>query len=333
MLAKMAKSKKSAEPPTPPTPRSSSWLTSRQRRKYLRLGVWVLLPFSAAFLVALLFGTEEAPISTTDTHAAVTAEEEPEEQSDAPPPMDTWAKPSECMAWAGDGQCASNPKFMLEQCAWSCHKIELAQKRYNKRCPRPDNYTDALAPGQMSLTFARALKEFPELQPEQISADPPVILFHSFLSDAEVDSFVRHGKGRYEKSLGVGMKEDGTMGDLPTEIRTSSHGWCKHPECVGDPHVQSVITRVSNITQTPETNAEFAQLVYAAPTPPAPCPLPHPRPLAGIIMPAPTRPTQSAPSTASTTTTSKATQRSCRGCASTPCSRECHLLIPTSPCP
>ena len=272
MLAKMAKSKKSAEPPTPPTPRSSSWLTSRQRRKYLRLGVWVLLPFSAAFLVALLFGTEEAPISTTDTHAAVTAEEEPEEQSDAPPPMDTWAKPSECMAWAGDGQCASNPKFMLEQCAWSCHKIELAQKRYNKRCPRPDNYTDALAPGQMSLTFARALKEFPELQPEQISADPPVILFHSFLSDAEVDSFVRHGKGRYEKSLGVGMKEDGTMGDLPTEIRTSSHGWCKHPECVGDPHVQSVITRVSNITQTPETNAEFAQLVYAAPTPPAPCP-------------------------------------------------------------
>ena len=72
---------------------------------------------------------EEAPISTTDTHAAVTVEEEPEEQSDAPPPMDTWAKPSECMAWAGDGQCASNPKFMLEQCAWSCHKIELAQKR------------------------------------------------------------------------------------------------------------------------------------------------------------------------------------------------------------
>ena len=34
------------------------------------------------------------------------------------------------------------------------------------------------------------------------------------------------------------MKEDGTMGDLATEIRTSSHGWCNHAECLGDPLVR-----------------------------------------------------------------------------------------------
>ena len=41
----------------------------------------------------------------------------------------------------------------------------------------------------------------------------------------------------YEKSLGVGMKADGTMGDLATEIRTSAHVWCSHPECLNDPQV------------------------------------------------------------------------------------------------
>lgn len=75
-------------------------------------------------------------------------------------------------------------------------------------------------------------------------------------------AFRRHGKGRYEKSLGVGMKEDGTMGDVKTEIRTSAHGWCQHRECLDDPHVQAVQRRVADLTQTPLGNAEYAQLVY-----------------------------------------------------------------------
>lgn len=99
--------------------------------------------------------------------------------------------------------------------------------------------------------------------------DAQVILFHKFFSQSETDAFIRHGKGRYEKSLGVGMKEDGTMGDVSTEIRTSSHGWCQHPACLNDPDVQRVVARVSDVTQTPATNAEFAQLVYyhACPSP------------------------------------------------------------------
>merc|ERR1719460_3414789 len=103
----------------------------------------------------------------------------------------------------------------------------------------------------MEHTFARIVQDFPELQPEMISHDPPVILFHKFLSEVEADAFVTHGRGRYEKSLGVGMKADGTMGDVATEIRTSSHGWCQHPACLNDPEVQTVVARVANITQVP----------------------------------------------------------------------------------
>jgi len=178
------------------------------------------------------------------------------------PPVDAWENPSDCTSWAGGGECKTNPKFMLANCAFSCAKLDYARQRYERRCPKPKNYTQAVAPGQMPSTFARIMQDFPELQPEEISSDPPVILFHNFLSPDETDAFIKHGRGKYEKSLGVGMKEDGTMGDVATEIRTSAHGWCQSPACLNDPHVQDVVARVADITQTPSENAEFAQLVY-----------------------------------------------------------------------
>jgi hypothetical protein len=106
------------------------------------------------------------------------------------------------------------------------------------------------------------MSDFQHLEPELLSSDPPVILFHNFFKPSETEAFIRHGKGRYSKSLGVGIKEDGTVGDVKTEIRTSSHGWCQHAECLNDPEVRRVIQRVSDVTQTPEANAEYAQLVY-----------------------------------------------------------------------
>jgi len=57
----------------------------------------------------------------------------------------------------------------------------------------------------MNETFQRILADFGHLQPELLSADPPVLLFHSFLSDAEADTFVAHGRGKYAESRGVGF--------------------------------------------------------------------------------------------------------------------------------
>ena len=90
---------------------------------------------------------------------AAPAEEEEEEQLPAgqAPPVDLWSKPSECLAWAGDGQCKANEAFMSVQCAWSCHKLELAARRYRRRCPRPEQYPDALAAGDMNATQTRVL--------------------------------------------------------------------------------------------------------------------------------------------------------------------------------
>ena len=183
-------------------------------------------------------------------------------ESGEAPPVDTWEKPSECNAWAGAGECKNNPAFMKTNCAGSCAALDWARERYERRCPRPAVYEQALPAGKMNETFSRIMSDFGHLEPEMISSDPPVLIFHKFLTDGESDAFIVHGKGRYTASLGVGMKADGTMGDVETEIRTSSHGWCQHAACLNDPHVQAVVARVADVTQTPSTNAEFAQLVY-----------------------------------------------------------------------
>lgn len=184
---------------------------------------------------------------------------------------DTWKTPSDCIAWAGSGECENNPSFMSSNCALSCSpeeraasegRLAAARAEYATRCPRAEGVQPALAPGAMNATFERILAEFGALSPELVSSDPPVVLFHNFLSDEEAAAFVAHGKGKYSESRGVGFDKDGKMTDVKTEIRTSRHTWCQDAGCLADPLVQGVQSRVSDVTQTPVANGEFAQLVY-----------------------------------------------------------------------
>ena len=263
--------KKDNKPPAA-APRAP-WITSKKRKQIWSFTLYVAGPLLAAAAIAFLgapppddpSAAAKTPASPRVLPAGVSApadDDAPPHDPTKPPPMDTWATPSECLAWAGAGECKANPGFMQDNCALSCAKLEYAKARYDKRCPKPAGYSPALAPSQMNATFTRVMTDFPELEPELLSEDPPVVLFHNFFRTSETEAFIRHGRGRYSKSLGVGMKEDGTMGDVKTEIRTSQHGWCQHHECLQDPEVRRVIDRVSDVTQTPQTNAEFAQLVY-----------------------------------------------------------------------
>jgi len=175
---------------------------------------------------------------------------------------DTWHTPSDCTAWAGSGQCEANPGFMLVSCERSCHNLGVTRSAYAARCKRSEAAKPALEPGTMAKTFERIMSDFAHLVPEMISEDPPLVLFHNVLSSDEADAFVAHGQGKYTESKGVGVDKNGRMTDVKTEIRTSSHTWCQEAACLQDPIVQRVVARVGDVTQTPEANGEYAQLVY-----------------------------------------------------------------------
>ena len=184
--------------------------STRKKRRVSKLA-WLLIAVLVAFVAIVIQfgGSEEAPTeSTTGTEAeeAVESGDERELSETAtkskkplePPPIDTWAKPSECAAWAGDGQCKANAEFMMQNCKFrslhlraptpyqisqttnrptnrpngtapphcellllvpcSCAKIEFAKQRYYSRCPIPEDYTATLAPGELHGVFARVMK-------------------------------------------------------------------------------------------------------------------------------------------------------------------------------
>ena len=177
--------------------------------------------------------------------------------------VDTWHAPSDCAAWATAGECDKNFQFMETSCALSCFKLHGLRDAYAARCQRPADATPAIAPGTMRGTIERIMSDFGHLEPELISADPPVVLFHNFLSAPEADAFIAHGRGKYEESRGVGTDaKTGKMIDVKTEIRTSTHAWCIDSSCTEDPLVREVVGRVSDVTATPPQNSEYAQLVY-----------------------------------------------------------------------
>ena len=174
-------------------------------------------------------------------------------------PPNTWERPEECTQWALSGECERNAGFMLDRCAKACRVAGQVSPAYAKRCPRGP---DAMAPGAMRETFSRIMRDFGDLQPEMLSEDPPIVLFHAFASDDELAALIAHGQGRYERSLGVHVDGTGRVSSVKTEIRTSSHAWCMHDECLADERVQRFTRRIMNVTQMPEENAEYAQLVY-----------------------------------------------------------------------
>ena len=93
-------------------------------------------------------------------------------------------KSGACAQWAAAGECEVNQAFMKLRCAASCNSCDWLD--YKKRCPMPENRTEAVPPGQMTKTFERALADFGHLEPTVHSRDPWVVSFDKFLTEEEV---------------------------------------------------------------------------------------------------------------------------------------------------
>ena len=175
-------------------------------------------------------------------------------------PQDRHSDPNLCVQWATAGECDSNPSFMFESCAGSCFTQGFTKKAYATRCPST-NATAGLKPGRVMPLVRQAVENFPELSPRLLSPSPPIAVFDEFLRAEEISAFISAGKGRFQRSTGLGLREDGTTGSIETPIRTSSNTWCDTPGCQANEHVRRVTERVATVTGLPQENFEFAQLL------------------------------------------------------------------------
>lgn len=132
---------------------------------------------------------------------------------------------------------------------------------YSKRCVRANN-TEALPAYTLYNLFDFIMHNHRELEPEMLSTDPPILVFDKFASYEETDAFIEYAKGKYVRSTGLEIQSDGTYNPIETPIRTSSNTWCQSTECLQNIFVKNVTQRVSAVTNIPDENFEYVQILY-----------------------------------------------------------------------
>lgn len=179
-----------------------------------------------------------------------------------------------CSFWAAKGECEANPPYMEFQCApacFSCQKLD-----FEHRCPFNETAKNTWQPGSLDQMFRRIVVDFSTYEPRVLSAPkeywsqiqqdqrdgPWIVVLDKFLTEEECQTLIDLGsKKGYEISRDVGSKKfDGTYDAITSKDRTSSNAWCTD-DCYEHPVTKRVHERIENITNIPETNYEFLQLL------------------------------------------------------------------------
>jgi prolyl 4-hydroxylase len=184
-----------------------------------------------------------------------------------------------CAYWAVLGECEANPVYMKMKCAPVCQTCD--QLSIDARCPiDPETMPNAWKPGDLNKFFTNitTLEEYQQFEPKVLSrpsylagdteetADyqigPWVVVLENVLSQEEAERMIELGAVEgYERSSDVGkVNFDGTVESYVNEGRTSTNAWCQN-DCYYDETAQRVIERVTNITNIPEENSEYLQLL------------------------------------------------------------------------
>jgi len=169
----------------------------------------------------------------------------------------------QCKGFARQGECDKNPGWMIVNCPASCNACHLRDPKI--RCNRANLNisTDPIfAPGEMSAMFRNIEAEFGDRYGVTVvSNDPWVVTFDNFLTDDEVNALITTAAGHWERSTDSGqVNEFGETGRTLSTGRTSSNAWCRQ-ECLSNPHVQTAIRKIEEITRVPSANYESFQIL------------------------------------------------------------------------
>mmetsp|Transcript_31206 Transcript_31206/g.45471 ORF Transcript_31206/g.45471 Transcript_31206/m.45471 type:complete len:382 (+) Transcript_31206:160-1305(+) len=186
-----------------------------------------------------------------------------------------------CSFWASQGQCGSNPAFMIQNCPLACLTCELTEKFHH--CAGLGDPRKKAAFGEEDNNGIDAMFEnirsgddFIKYGPEFLSYpggeerpdDPWLVRFNSFLSEKEVDHLVNIGNYIGWVDSEVEEIEFGSGNPTGASPRRLS----KTASCVGfdacndDDMYQTILGRISSVTRTPLDNfepMEFVKYGYA----------------------------------------------------------------------
>jgi prolyl 4-hydroxylase len=186
-----------------------------------------------------------------------------------------------CAFWSVIGECEKNPGYMKTKCSPSCFSCD--QLSVETRCPINLTETPNIwEPGDVNKFFTNltTMDEYKQYGVKVLSAPdylpgdsaekevdylvngPWAVLLENFISDEEADRLIELGAAEgYERSSDVGKeKADGTFDHHIGYGRTSHNSWCQK-ECYKDPVAQRVIERITNVTNIPEANSEYLQML------------------------------------------------------------------------
>ena len=95
------------------------------------------------------------------------------------------------------------------------------------------------------------------------TGDPWVVLLKNFLSEEEAVRLIElgHQEGFKRSPDITAVSHDGTFQSIFQEGRTSTQAWCQRDACYKDPTSRTVMDRIANLTNIPEVNAEYLQLL------------------------------------------------------------------------
>ena len=159
-----------------------------------------------------------------------------------------------------------------------CHSCEYLSIEF--RCPLDPDAPDAWQPGDLNAFFLNitTLPEFAKFEPHILSrpdyingdteetADykigPWVLTLENFVTDEEAERLIQLGADAgYERSSDVGeVKFDGTFDSEVNDGRTSLNAWCQNA-CYNDTAAKQVMARIEEVTNIPENNSEYLQLL------------------------------------------------------------------------
>ena len=183
-----------------------------------------------------------------------------------PPEVDPSAcedRVSACPGYGNAGECERNPGWMIVNCPHTCKACHL--RDYKARCGRQflNISTEPIyKPGDMHNMFASIVDRFSDrYEVNVVSESPWVITLDNFLTVEETDALVSTVEGTWERSTDTGSANAfGETGRTLSKGRTSSNAWCRAP-CLANPHVQSAIAKIEEVTYIPSAHYESFQIL------------------------------------------------------------------------